>query len=588
MKLNYCAAVPACVDLSRRRFVTGVAAGACVSLAPARGAAASAPGRSLHGNQFDLVIHAQTVNFTGQERVATVVNNMLPAPTLKWRAGERVKIRVHNRLDEPTSIHWHGILVPTNMDGVPGLSFAGIAPGTTFTYEFDVRQAGTYWYHSHSGFQEQLGLYGALVIEPRAKDPIAYDRDYVVVLSDWSDESPASIYAKLKKESHYYNVNRRTVMDLWHELDAHGIRHTLNARALWNLMRMNDRDVSDVTAYTYTYLMNGRSPAQAWEGLFNAGERVRLRFINAAAMTFFDVRIPGLKMQVVAADGQYVEAVTVEEFRLGSAETYDIIVTPHADRPYTVFAQAIDRSGYAVGALTPQPGLRAAVPPLDPPPVLSHADMGHLGMQGETHRDPRHVPRAHHDRHVHHEVHAQLDRAGMGSSAPLVHAGSEFGPNVDMRTTHARGSLNDPGVGLRANGRRVLCYADLKNFLATPDPREPTRELQLHLTGNMHRYQWSFDGLKFADAEPLVLGFGERLRITLVNDTMMNHPIHLHGLWSDLETGVPECIPRKHTVIVQPGAKVSYLVSANARGAWAYHCHLLYHMLGMFRVVVVK
>jgi FtsP/CotA-like multicopper oxidase with cupredoxin domain len=331
---------------------------------------------------------------------------------------------------------------------------------------------------------------------------------------------------------------------------------------------MSDRDISDVTGYTYTFLMNGNSPADNWTGTFNKGERLLLRIINASAMTLFDVRIPGLKMTVVAADGQNVEPVTVDEFRIGVAETYDVLVTPDSDMAYSVFAQAIDRSGYAVGRLTPDLSLQADLPPMDYAPILTHGDMGMGGMDGMDHSN----------------MSAEMMAMMMGG---IKHADSEYGPHVDMLAENPQYRLDDPGVGLRNNGRRVLTYADLRNLQPTPDPREPEREIELHLTGNMRRYMWSIDGIKFADAEPLMMRFGERLRITLVNDTMMNHPIHLHGVWSDLETGDDKFIPRKHTVIVQPGAKISYRVTADALGSWAYHCHLLYHMPGMFRQVVI-
>ncbi len=472
--------------------------------------------------------------------------------------------------------------------------FHGIKPGETHHYEFDVAQSGTYWYHSHSGFQEQTGTYGPIVIDPIEPEPFGYDREYVVMLSDWSDENPNTIYHKLKKLSHYYNFRERTVGELFSEIRESGVQQVWNRRGMWNDMRMSDRDISDVTGYTYTFLMNGHAPADGWMGLFKRGEKVRLRFINGAAMTFFDVCIPGLKMTVVAADGQYVQPVSVDEFRIGVAETYDVIVEPKDDRAYAVFAQAIDRSGYAFGNLTPDPSLRAEAPEMDPAPILTHTDMGmdmgmmhmgHGGMGGMKH-DMGGMRKASMAKSASRPAMGN-GKAGYGSSQPVVHAPTEYGPHVDMRADGAAFRLDDPGVGLRDLNRRILTYADLFNLNKTPDPREPEREIQLHLTGNMSRYMWSVNGVKFADAEPLRFKFGERLRVTLVNDTMMNHPIHLHGLWSDLETGDPDYIPRKHTAIAQPGAKVSYLVTADAMGGWAYHCHLLYHMLGMFRKVEV-
>ena len=605
MNLKYTPTIPGVAPLSRRRFVTGIAAGgALLSLGidPRRGLAATVmhtKPQTLQGNRFDLSIGYQEVNFTGRRRIATAVNGTIPAPVLRWREGDRVTLRVTNQLATDSSLHWHGILLPPGMDGVPGVSFGGIGPGETFEYQFDVNQTGTYWYHSHSGFQEQTGIYGAIVIDPRRPEPFTYDRDYVVMLSDWSDEEPEKIYAKLKKQSHYYNFRQRTAGDLWRDFESLGLKQTLSQRDMWNRMRMSYRDISDVTGYTYTFLMNGRTPADGWIGQFERGEKVRLRFINGAAMSFFDVRIPGLKMTVVAADGQNIEPVTVDEFRIGVAETYDVIVAPKDDSAYSIFAQAIDRTGYARGTLTPDPSLRAAVPEMDPAPVLTHADMGMAMDHGAysdnpmTNGGPNPVSEA--NGAIDHGMHnmdnsavSTAGRVGHGSTEPIVHLATEFALQVDMRAEDPQYRLDDPGIGLRNNGRRVLTYADLRNLYPTPDPRDPDREIQLHLTGNMSRYMWSLNGIKFSDSEPLEFEHGERLRITLVNDTMMNHPMHLHGMWSDLESGDGAHIPRKHTVIVQPGSKISYLVAADTSGTWAYHCHLLYHMPGMFREVIVS
>lgn len=569
---------------SRRRFVTGVAAGVGMSAIGSHAAGARVepdegrPPAILQGRTMDLHIGYRAVNFTGRERQATVVNGGLPGPVLRWREGDTVSLRVRNDLAVDSSLHWHGLILPPGMDGVPGISFDGIRPGETFVYQFPLKQSGTYWYHSHSGFQEQTGMYGAIIIDPIEPEPFSCDRDHVVLLSDWSDEEPEGIFSNLRKEGHYYNVNPRTLADLGNELRADGIAATWSARTMWNRMRMNDRDIADVTGKTYTFLVNGRTPDANWTGLFKRGERVRLRFVNAAAMTLFDVRIPGLKMTVVAADGQYVEPVTVEEFRIGTAETYDVIVEPQ-EGAYTIFAAAIDRSGYARGTLSEQSGLTAAVPELEPPPVLTHLDMGMMHVDADTHMQ-----------HSNHQAHGQPGPgpAGFGSRAAIEHAPSEYGYNVDMRAAMPQRRLDDPGLGLRGNGRRVLTYADLRSLYPTADQRDPQREIQLHLTGNMQRYLWSIDGMPFADAEPLMMTLGERLRITLVNDTMMNHPIHLHGMWSELETDEPNHIPLKHTVIVQPGAQLSYLVTPEIAGDWAYHCHLLYHMMGMFRRVEVR
>lgn len=613
------------VNGSRRRFVQGVAAGSALlglGLNPI-GASASANPRLgpqiLRGNRFDLNINHQFANFTGKKRLATAVNGSVPSPVLRWKEGERITLQVTNHLAQDSSIHWHGIILPTNMDGVPGLSFDGIKPGETYKYQFDVNQNGTYWYHSHSGFQEQEGMYGAIIIDSLEPEPFAYDRDYAVVLSDWTDENTSNVYAKLKKQSDYYNFQERTVGDLWRDVRDKGIQQTWSERSMWNEMRMSDRDISDITGYTYTYLMNGVAPADGWLGLFKRGEKIRLRFINAAAMTFFDVRIPGLKMTVVASDGQNIDPVTVDEFRIGVAETYDVIVEPHDDSAYTIFAQTIDRTGYARGTLTPDATWTAEVPEMDSHPILTHGDMGmamgsmsgmkhDMGAMGSGMNHKMDMSKMDHNmghmsggmegmKHAGHSMGPQgkarmhpekAGQAGYGSAQEITHAQTEFGPHIDMRAESPQYRLDDPGIGLRNNGRRVLTYADICNFYRTTDRREPGREIQLHLTGNMSRYMWSINGIRFADADPLELKYGERVRITLVNDTMMNHPIHLHGVWSELETSDPDYIPRKHTIIAQPGAKISYLVTADAKGTWAYHCHLLYHMLGMFRKVVIS
>ncbi len=598
---------------TRRRFVLGAASALGLASLPAGFRAMAQPSPDggpgiLQGNEFDLHIGQQTVNFTGRSRPATTVNNSLPAPILRWREGEEVVLRVHNHLDVDSSIHWHGLILPPGMDGVPGISFPGIGPGETFEYRFDVRQSGTYWYHSHSGFQEQTGLYGAIIIDPAEPDPVRYDREHVVLLSDWSDEQPEHIYATLKKESHYYNFQERTVGDLWRDIRNKGLFETFRDRAMWNQMRMSDTDLADVTGYTYTYLMNGVTPDSGWIGEFEPGERIRLRIINGSSMTLFDVRIPGLKMTVVAADGQNVQPVDVDEFRIGTAETYDIIVEPDSREAFTIFAQSSDRSGHARGTLTPDPNLQAAVPELDPAPTLGHRDMGmqHEGMDMSS--DDEHAAMNHsemdHSEMDHSEMdHSEMDHsvdqdlapAGMGNHQSdrwmIRHPETEKGPGVDMRAEMPVNGLDDPGIGLRENGekygRRVLTYADLRGLAPTRDTRPPGREIQLHLTGNMKRYMWSIDGIPFADAGLLRFNAGERLRIILVNDTMMTHPIHLHGMWSELETGDPDHIPRKHTVLVQPGSTISYLVTADAPGRWAFHCHLLYHMHGMMREIEV-
>lgn len=566
---------------NRRRFVQGLATGgALAALGGWRHALArpaTVPTAELRGTEFHLEIGETPVNFTGAARVATTVNGSLPAPLLRWREGDTVTLHVTNRLREQTSIHWHGILLPSNMDGVPGLSFAGIDPGQTFTYRFDVRQSGTYWYHSHSGFQEQTGLYGAIVIEPRRRDPIASDRDYTVLLSDWTDEDPMHVFNKLKVMPDYYNRIQPSVQGLSQDARDRGWRAALGERLMWERMRMNPTDLADVSGATYTYLTNGATPAANWTGLFTPGERVRLRFINGSAMTYFDVRIPGLKMTVVAADGLDVRPVDVEEFRIGVAETYDVIVEPLEDRAYTIFSQAMDRSGYARATLAPRPGIEGDVPEMDRVQVLGMMDMGMAHDMGGSQ-----AMQAGHGDHG--------AGAGQGGLVEVRHPyPAERGVGNSMLPDVVSTRLDDPGPGLRDNGRRVLTYADLRSVREPDDNRAPSREIELHLTGNMERYMWSFNGVKFSDARPIVLRHGERVRFVLVNDTMMTHPIHLHGLWSDLESPDGAFQVRKHTISLNPAQRISYRVSADTRGNWAYHCHLLYHMeAGMFRAVVVE
>lgn len=562
--------------LKRRQFMQGLAGATLLpslGTTPARAGVQPAwSGETLSGNDFELTIAPRTVNFTGQRRTATAINGSVPAPVLRWREGERVRLRVTNKLEETTSIHWHGIILPFRMDGVPDISYDGIQPGESFVYEFDVNQAGTYWYHSHSRFQEQTGMYGALVVEPAGEEPAPADREHVLVLSDWTDEDPDSIYHNLKRMAHYYNYNQRTFFDLIEDMRRRGLMDTLQARHMWNSMRMSSRDLSDVTGSTYTFLINGAPPAANWTGLFRPGETVKLRVINGSAMTFFDLRIPGLEMTVVAADGQPVKPVSVDEFRIGVAETYDVLVRPAENRAFTIFAQSLDRSGYTRATLAPREGMTAPVPAMDPQPERGMEAMGSMQAMGD-----------------HSGMAMDHKDGGMNMEMePADHAEAEYGPSTAMRIDYPSHRLDDPGIGLPVEGRRCLSYADLEQLHPYPDQREPERELTLHLTGNMERYMWSFNGVEFSDAEPIRFRYGERLRINLHNDTMMDHPIHLHGMWSDLETGDGR-LARKHTVIVKPGERVSYQVSADALGGWAYHCHLLYHMAaGMFREVRVE
>jgi CopA family copper-resistance protein len=639
------------VDATRRRFVQGLAAGGALcaaGLVPGRLAAAQAAAASpvLSGTDFDLVIGETPVDFTGRTRTAVTVNGSLPAPLLRFREGTQVTLRVRNALPKgsvhgsQTSIHWHGLLLPANMDGVPGLSFAGIDRGETYLYRFDVRQSGTYWYHAHSGYQEQSGLYGPIVIDPAGPDPIGAQRDHVVLLSDWTDLSPAALYARLKKFSGHDNFYRRTLFTLIDDLREAGAEATLADRGMWGRMRMTPTDLSDVNGHTYTYLVNGRTTQGNWTGLYERGERVRLRFINGSAMTHFDVRVPGLRLTVVAADGQPVHPVSVDEFRIAPAETYDVIVEPGGDDAYTIFAQDIGRTGFVAGTLAVREGLRAPVPPVDPRQILTMADMGHGSHGAGAHAghgvvtadphaahgaamaaDPHAAhgaamaadPHAAHsaamtaDPHAGHGAAAAADpHAGHGAApAPDPHAGhggapaairaavthpdSEAGnPLVDMQAVTPEPRLDDPGVGLRGNGREVLTYSMLRSLFPDPDGREPGRDVELHLTGHMEKFAWGFDGRKFSQATPLRFQYGERLRIVLVNDTMMTHPIHLHGMWSDLEDEDGQFLVRKHTIDMPPGTRRSYRVRADALGHWAYHCHLLYHMeAGMMRQVTV-
>jgi FtsP/CotA-like multicopper oxidase with cupredoxin domain len=552
---------PFAPPLSRRRFVQGMA-GSAVLLSSLRNLSRGAvPGDRtvLTGPEFDLTIEQVAVNYTGRKRTATAVNGQVPGPLLRMREGDAVTIRVTNRLPVRTSIHWHGMIVPADMDGVPGVSFPGIEPGSSFVYRFRVNQSGTYWYHSHSRFQEQTGLYGPIVIEPRRGERHGSDREYSVLLSDWSDSDPEWLYATLKRQSDYFNFGKRTVSEFFAEVRDHGLKDAVADRSTWGQMRMDPTDLADVGGAAYTYLMNGATPGGNWTALFQRGERIRLRFINGSSMSFFDVRIPGLDLTVVAADGQDVEPVTVAEFRLGAAEVLDVIVSPSAEQAYTIFAQSMDRSGYARGTLAPRAGMAAEVPPLDLRVPLTMQDVG--------------------------MVH---DMAGMAMHGGAHGDASRYGPTVDMVPMHTSPQLGDPGPGLRGNGRRVLTYADLHTLGGPIDQRNPGRDIELHLTGHMQRFIWSFNGQKFSEAEPLRFAFGERLRIVLVNDSMMSHPIHLHGMWSEVEAADGGFLVRKHTVTVQPAQRLSYLVTADALGRWAYHCHLLYHMeAGMFREVVV-
>jgi CopA family copper-resistance protein len=576
--------------LGRRRFIQRAAAAGALSLLPwpLRNALA-APAPVLSGTEFALTIEPVPVIINGRAATATGVNGQLPAPILRWREGDTLTLAVTNRLSEPSSIHWHGVRTPSPMDGVPGLSFRGIEPGETFVYRFPVHQSGTYWYHSHSMFQEQTGVYGPIVIEPKAGYAQVFDRDYVVLLSDWSFESPETIVSNLKFQSDYYNYGQRTFGTFVEDAEKKGLAATVADRLEWGKMRMSPTDILDVSGATYTYLINGHGPTANWTALFRPGERVRLRFINGSSMSIFDVRIDGLPMTVVQADGNDVQPVTVDEFRISVAETYDVIVQPKADRAYTLFVQPEDRSGYARGTLAPRPGMAAPIPAMDPRPMRTMADMGMGSMQqgAMSGMDHAAMPGMNHGAmqgmQMDHRSMSGMSAMEASPEAKKIRRSVEV-DNVAMMPTER---LQSAGEGIPP-GRRVLTYADLRALKPGSDPRPPSHEITLHLTGNMERFIWGFDGKKFSEAGPIELKRGDRVRFVLINDTMMEHPIHLHGLWSELENGHGEFRPYKHTINVKPGEKVTYLVTADEPGRWAYHCHLLYHMeMGMFREVHV-
>jgi CopA family copper-resistance protein len=557
----------------------------------------------LSGTEFDLNIANATSTIDGEPGRSILVNGHLPAPLLRWREGDNITLRVTNHLNADTSIHWHGILLPFQMDGVPGVTFPGIKPGETFTYEFPLVQAGTYWYHSHSGLQEQIGHYGPIVIEPKDIDPVTYDREYIIVLSDWSFEDPHRVFTKLKKMSDTYNFQQRTVGDFFEDIEAQGLDRTLSERMMWGVMRMNPTDIADVTAATYTYLINGHGPSDNWTGLFKPGERVRLRFVNAAAMSIFNVRIPGLPMTVVQADGLDVQPVEIDEFQIGTAETFDVIVQPKEKQAYALMAESNDRSGFARATLTPQLGMIAPVPALRERPTLTMKDMAMdhgahempkagTSMAGMDHSKMDQSKMAHGDMHqatnpgaVDHSA-MNNDMSGMGKTQSHDHA---QGPGVVGLAMNPTNRLAERPSGLEAVDHRVLLYTDLKSLERNPDTRPPEREIELHLTSNMERYMWSFDGLKFSEVDgPIIFYKDERLRLTMVNDTMMPHPIHLHGMFFDVVTADHDYKPRKHTIVAKPGEKLSVDITADAVGDWAFHCHLLYHMhAGMMRVVSV-
>ncbi len=570
--------------IDRRQMLRGAAlAGSGLALAaylPAWAQTHSAglvvPLPTVTGTDITLRIARQTMMIDGRASRAIGINGTVPAPLIRLREGQNVRLIVINDLDEDSSIHWHGLLVPPQFDGVPGISFPGIKARSTFVYEFPILQNGTYWYHSHSGLQEQLGHYGPIVIDPAGADPVQSDREHVIVLSDHSQISPAAIFRDMKVDPGHFNYQRQTLAGL-----LAGKDQRLEDRMDWGRMRMDPTDISDATGPAYTYLVNGHGPRDNWTALFTPGQRVRLRIINASSMTTFNVRIPGLRLTIVQADGQNVMPVEVDEFQIGVAETYDAIVTPTDFRAYTLVGEAIDRSGMARATLAPRAGMAAAVPALRARPLATMKDMG-MAMPGGGMAGMDHDSMAGRQSAMDMESMTMRDF----SKAPQVRKG----PGVQTISPMPMDRTGEPGQGLEDVGHKVLVYRDLMALDRNPDVPAPGRSLDIHLTGNMERFMWSFDGVKMSDTmAPIPFVEGERVRINLINDSMMGHPIHIHGHFFELVTGHGDYAPRKHTVIVQPGGKVTWDFTANAVGDWAFHCHLLYHMhAGMMRTVSVR
>ncbi|PCI53077.1 MAG: copper-binding protein [Alphaproteobacteria bacterium] len=594
--------------LNRRRLLQAAAGGGAAfgvsSLIPAW-ARTSAQGNlgipALYGTKFDLEIGEFPVRINGRVGNAIGVNGSIPSPLIRFKEGEEITLNVKNTLNEDSSIHWHGLLVPFQMDGVPGITFPGIKPGETFQYKYSVPQNGTYWYHSHSGLQEPLGQYGPIIIDPKDADPVQYDREYVLVLSDWSFVSPYRIFSKLKKMSDSFNFQKRTVPDFFKDAKDAGFSKTFKQRTQWGRMRMSPSDISDVTGETYTYLINGRGTQDNWNGIFKPGERVRLRIINAASMSFFNIRIPGLPMTIVAADGLNVRPHEIDEFQIGVAETYDVIIEPKEAKPYAFVAESIDRSGQVVATFGPQAGMQATIPSLREKPLLTMKDMGmdhsSMNMEGMDHSSMDMDGGMDMDMDMDMEGmdhstmdHSSMSMGTMNMDAPMKtikKAGLKRGPGVVNIAAAPVSRLHEPGIGLENVPHRTLTYADLRSLEPNTDTRAPGREIELHLTSNMERYMWSFDGVKFAHVKESIKFYeGERVRMTLINDTMMPHPIHLHGMFFDLVNGSKTHKPRKHTIIVKPGEKLSFDVNAEHVGDWAFHCHLFFHMhAGMMQVV---
>lgn len=583
-------------EITRRNFIKGAGAGLFLAglqlswpLPVWAKSADTGIDKIAAKNRYDLAIGYSPITIDGRKSVSTGINGSVPGPLVRLREGDDVILNVTNELydTEHASIHWHGLLVPFPMDGVPGVNFAGIRPGETYSYRYRVKQAGTYWYHSHSRFQEQTGAYGPMIIDPKDGEPFDFDRDYAVVLSDWSFEDPETIFRHINLMGHYYNFQRRTVTDFYNDAAEQGFTSALAERMAWGKMRMSPVDLADVTGHTYTYLMNGHSPDMNWTALFNPGETIRLRFINASTMSNYDVRIPGLDMDVVMADGKAVRPVSVHEFRIGVAETYDVLVRPKKDKAFTIFAESLDRSGYTRGTLAPEPDMSAPVPEPRPRPMRKLDDLG-MGMM-----DDNIFGGMNHNEMKHGQMDSGKQWTKPGPDIPGPNGPEPFLPekpntNVAMVIRNPRYRLNEPGLGLGNDGWRVLVYDDLVS--AEPQPYKSTadREMTINITANMERYMFSFDGKKFSEHPgPFLFRHNERLRLYLVNHTMMEHPIHLHGMWMQLENGA-EKLPFKHTILAKPGEALSALITPIEKGDWAFHCHLLYHMeAGMFQVVRV-
>ena len=590
--------------LSRREFLSATCLVSTGVLVPSLNPLWAAGGVTGHAGEFgelnatdaggiDLYLEHKDLLVGGRPGRAIAINGSIPGPVIRMQEGREALIRVHNRLGESTSIHWHGILLPFNMDGVPGISFPGIPAGETFTYRYPLRQNGTYWYHSHTGLQEQLGHYGQLIVEPAEPDPVGYDVEHSIILSDWTFEDPHRVLRKLKTMEGYYNFQRPTLANIDDQMKATGMSlgEVLEKRLAWDRMRMDPTDIADITGATYTYLMNGKAAHENPTFIVKPGQRVRLRIVNASTMTFYDIRIPGLPMTVVQADGQNVKPVETDELRIAVAETYDVIVTLPEDRAYTLFAETMDRSGYARGTLAPRQGMSAVVPEQRRRPMLTMADMGMMmhgemkGMSGMGHEG------------MDNDMSHHASGGGHGKELAITnlverieHGPDKHGPASITMGQMAYRRLDYPGAGLGDDDWRVLTYGQLRALKEPYDRRPPTRQFDLHLTGNMHKYVWGFDGKKWSESDMIRFQYGERLRINMINDTMMSHPIHLHGMWMDLYAGAEDYAdnPRKHTVIVQPSELLTVDITVDAPGQWAFHCHLLYHMeAGMFRTVAV-